>query len=247
MYSDVAIVIPSRIGSSRLKRKALAKIGNKTLIEHVLASVKLVMQENIYVATDSEEIAKLVQNAGAIAIMTSPGCPTGSDRVFQALKKIPQAKQLKYVINVQGDTPFIKPDVIEHIITRLKDNDCDIVTPVVKVDQVVANNPSNVKVVVDINWKAMYFSRSLIPHGGHEFLYHLGIYGFHVEALEKFVQLDHSNYEKCEQLEQLRALDHGMEIGVCMVDEIPISVDTASDLQKAIEYYHSNVTVQQLT
>ena len=237
-YSDVVIIVPSRIGSTRLPKKALEKIGNKTLIEHVVLRIKSKFKGNLYVATDSEEIANLVKKSDAIAIMTDEDCQTGSDRVFQAFKTIPYNDKIKYVINVQGDMPFVDLHVVGQIITMLKTEDYDIVTSGVKVGKDVAQAESNVKIVIDKQGRALYFSRSMIPHGGEEFLYHVGIYGFKVEALEKFIKLKKSKYEICEKLEQLRALENGMKIGVCVSNEIPVSVDTRRDLEKANLYYN---------
>ena len=237
-YSDVVIIVPSRIGSTRLPKKALEKIGSKTLIEHVVLRIKSKFKGNLYVATDSEEIANLVKKSDAIAIMTDEDCPTGSDRVFQAFKTIPHNDKIKYVINVQGDMPFVDLHVVGQIITMLKTEDYDIVTSGVKVGKDIAQAESNVKIVIDKQGRALYFSRSMIPHGGEEFLYHVGIYGFKVEALEKFIKLKKSKYEICEKLEQLRALENGMKIGVCVSNEIPVSVDTRRDLEKANLYYN---------
>jgi 3-deoxy-manno-octulosonate cytidylyltransferase (CMP-KDO synthetase) len=178
----------------------------------------------------------VVKIAGAVPIMTDPDCPTGSDRVFEALQTMPEGKKIKYIINVQGDMPFIKPSVVSDIINGLKSGVAEIMTAVAKVGEDVAASSSNVKVVVGKSNLAMYFSRSMIPHGAKEFLYHVGIYGFTREALEKFVNLPQSECEKLEKLEQLRALENGMKIGVVFSDEIPISVDTPEDLEKARKY-----------
>ena len=236
-HSDVAFIIPSRIGSTRLPNKALAAIGGKSMIEHVIARINAGSVNNLYVATDSEKIVEKVKNTGGIAIMTSEDCPTGSDRVYEAFKKIPNNDKIKYIINVQGDMPFVDYRVLKQIIDKLKNSDFDIVTPVVMVGSDIASKSSNVKVVVDINDKALYFSRSVIPHGAEEFLYHVGIYGYRAEALEKFVKLKETQYESVEKLEQLRALENGMRIGIVLSNEIPISVDTYEDLEKAREYY----------
>lgn len=237
VHSDVVFIIPSRIGSTRLPNKALAAIGDKSMIEHVIARINAGSMDNLYVATDSEKIIEKVKIAGGIAIMTSENCPTGSDRVYEAFQKIPNNDKIKYVINVQGDMPFVDHKVLNQIIDKLKNSDFDIVTPVVMVGSEIANSSANVKVVADINDKALYFSRSLIPYGAKEFLYHVGIYGYRTEALEKFVKLKESQYETVEKLEQLRALENGMRIGIVLSDEIPISVDTYEDLEKAREYY----------
>jgi 3-deoxy-manno-octulosonate cytidylyltransferase (CMP-KDO synthetase) len=242
-YSDVAVIIPARIGSTRLPRKALAKIGEKTLIEHVVQRIKSGFSGDLYVATDSEEIASLVQKSDAIAIMTDKDCPTGSDRVFQAFQTIPHHDRIKYIINIQGDMPFIDLLVVKQIISMLKVGDYDIVTSGVKVGSDIAQEESNVKVIVDKNGRALYFSRSMIPHGAKEFIYHVGIYGFKSQALEKFIKLEQSEYELCEKLEQLRALENGMKIGVCISAEIPISVDTKEDLEKANLYYSNAILI----
>lgn len=239
MHEDVAIIIPSRIGSTRLPRKALVKIGNKSLIEHVIAKLLPAYLDNLYVATDSEEIASIVKSNGATAIMTDENCKSGSDRVLEALYQIPNNDKIKYVINVQGDMPFVDPMLIKNIIDLLKEENSDIITPVVKVSKEIADNSSNVKVVVNNQGHAMYFSRSMIPFCASEFLYHVGIYGFARQALEKFVNLPQSKYENIEKLEQLRALENNMQIGVITANEIPISVDTPEDLEKAREYYAS--------
>lgn len=236
-HSDVAFIIPSRIGSTRLPNKALAAIGGKSMIEHVIARINAGSVNNLYVATDSEKIVEKVKTTGGIAIMTSEDCLTGSDRVYEAFKKIPNNDKIKYIINVQGDMPFVDYRVLKQIIDKLKNSDFDIVTPVVMVGSDIASKSSNVKVVVDINDKALYFSRSVIPHGAEEFLYHVGIYGYKAEALEKFVRLKETQYESVEKLEQLRALENGMRIGIVLSNEIPISVDTYEDLERAREYY----------
>lgn len=238
-HSDVAVIIPSRIGSTRLPSKALAMIGNKTMIEHVIERLCVPLKARLYVATDHDDIAAVAAKAGAVAIMTDPECPTGSDRVFEAYQKLPDKEKINYIINVQGDMPFIKHDAVADIISLLKQDQHDIVTSCVPIGEDVAKIESNVKVVVDKNNNALYFSRSLIPHGAKDFLYHVGIYGFTVKALKQFIDLEQSNYEKCEKLEQLRALENGMKIGICISNEIPISVDTPDDLKKAAMYYDS--------
>jgi len=236
-YSDVACIIPSRIKSTRLPNKALANIGGKSMIEHVISQLHNRAINNIYVATDSQQIAQKVSRTGAIAVMTSKHCLTGSDRVYEAFQAIPNNNKIKYIINIQGDMPFINYRVLQNIINKLRNTSFDIVTPVVKVNRDIANTNSNVKVVASIHGKALYFSRSLIPYGAKNFLYHVGIYGYRTPALKKFVTLNMTQYETIEKLEQLRALEHGMNIGIVMSNEIPISVDTYQDLEKARKYY----------
>ncbi|MGC0371373.1 MAG: hypothetical protein DGJ47_000059 [Rickettsiaceae bacterium] len=235
--SKFVIIIPSRIGSTRLPRKPLAKIGEKSVIEHLIDNLKK-FKDNLYIATDSQEIADVAVKNGTNPLMTGE-CATGSDRIYQAFNQIDDKENIKYVINIQGDMPFINDKTISNILERLERNDCDIVTAIAKIDADTAQNASNVKVVVDNNQNAMYFSRAMIPHGAKEFNYHVGVYGFKTKALEKFVHLSQTECEKHESLEQLRALENGMKIGVFNSDEIPISIDTPEDLKKAINYYNS--------
>jgi 3-deoxy-manno-octulosonate cytidylyltransferase (CMP-KDO synthetase) len=237
-FSDIAIIIPARIGSTRLPQKLIEKIGAMTVIEHVVTKIKPIIQGNLFVATDSQEIASYVTQHGAKAISTDKNCPTGSDRVLEAFTKIDNNDKIKFVINIQGDMPFIDPVVVKAMIDRYySKSDFDIITPVVKVGKDIAINPSNVKVVRDNVGKALYFSRSLIPFGGEEFLYHVGIYGFKTEALKKFVALPKGNYEATESLEQLIARENGMTIATFDCQQIPISIDTMEDLEKAREFY----------
>ncbi len=239
MHSDVAIIISSRLDSVRLPQKPLRFIGEVSMIEHVLRQVHLTTLKNIYVATDSEAIAEKVTDCGGQFILTTQECQSGTDRVCEAFQLIPDNQHINYILNVQGDMPFVEPKSIIKVIESLKSSHYDIMTPVVKVGIDIVNSPSKVTVVTGHNDKALYFSRSLIPHGAEEFLCHVGIYGFRKEALTKFRNLPTSTLELIEKLEQLRALQNDMSIGVCYVDNIPISVDTAEDLNKAIEFYQS--------
>lgn len=241
MHSDVAIIIPSRLDSVRLIKKPLQTIGNISMIEHVLRQVHATGLKNIFVATDSRAIAQKVTNYGGQFILTKPHCPSGTDRVYEAFQCIHDNHNIDYILNVQGDMPFIEPETIITVIENLKKSNYEIVTPVAKIDRQLASSNSNVKVVTDSNNRALYFSRSLIPHGASEFLYHIGIYGFRKTALKKFVTLPPSSLEQSEKLEQLRALENNMSIGICYVNNIPISVDTEEDLNQAIAFYQRHL------
>ncbi|MCP5369545.1 MAG: 3-deoxy-manno-octulosonate cytidylyltransferase [Rickettsiaceae bacterium] len=236
---DFVIIIPSRIGSTRLPRKPLVKIGDKLLIEHIILNLKDDFVDNLYIATDSHEIASLVESLGVNYIMTGE-CNTGTDRVYQAFQKL--GKKVKYIINLQGDMPFVTPQLIKNIVERLEKGDCDIATAIIKTDKQTIESESNVSVVIDKNDIAMYFSRCPIPYNSKEFHYHMGVYGFCADALTKFVNLPQTKYELSEKLEQLRALENGMKIGVCIANEAPISVDTEEDLAKAIQYYNKQLS-----
>lgn len=240
MYSDVAIIIPSRIGSQRLPEKPLKDIGGKSMVERVALQALASGSGKVYVATDSDKIERVLSCLPVEVIKTSEGVASGTDRVYEAFKKIKNNEAIKYIVNLQGDMPFIEPSTIKILVDFIKNSSFPIATPVAKVGIAEASGESNVKVVADKNSRALYFSRSLIPSGAQEFLYHVGMYAFRKGALEKFVNLEKSYLEKSENLEQLRALENGMEIGIVYVEDVPISVDTEGDLKKALGYCAKN-------
>lgn len=232
---EIVIIIPSRIGSTRLKEKALSLIGKKYNMIQLVALQAAKTGYPVIVATDSEKIAASIKDINIDYIMTDSSCDSGTDRVYQAFKQLKKnSPEIKYVINLQGDMPFIKDSTIVQVANTIqKPSLFPIITAVAPISRDIALSNSNVKVVIDSNNKALYFSRSIIPHFAENFLYHIGIYAFKSEILERFVNLPSSNLEKDENLEQLRALENGIDIGVCFVEDIPISVDTVEDLAKA--------------
>lgn len=237
-YKDTVIIIPARLGSTRLKNKALELIGDKTMIEHTYLRALELGLEHLYIATDALEIVDVVTKAGGKAIMTDTNLESGTDRVFQALQTVHNKNEIKYVINLQGDLPFVDSSIIADIISKLKNSEADIVTAVSKIDYDTAIDESNVKVVISDKDHALYFSRQMIPYNAKDYWYHIGIYGYRAEALEKFVSLAPSYLEKTEKLEQLRALENNMKIDICYAKSIPISVDTEKDLEKARKFYN---------
>lgn len=239
LNADVAVIIPARIESERLHQKPLQMIGSKSMIAHVVSAMQKLGIQHTYVATNSELIRQEVANYDGQCIMVQDFCKTGTDRVYKAFLQIPDRANIQYIVNVQGDMPFIKPNLVLDLIQHLKASNYDIMTPVAKVNEDFANGISNVKVVVDKLRKALYFSRNMIPWGSQDFLYHIGVYGFRKEKLEKFVSLGSSELEDAEGLEQLRALENGMSIGVCYSADVPISVDTMDDLNKAKEFVNN--------
>jgi 3-deoxy-manno-octulosonate cytidylyltransferase (CMP-KDO synthetase) len=241
MYDKTLIVIPSRIGSTRLARKPLEKIGTITMIEHVISRVKESNIPNICVATDNDDIFNLAISSGVMAVMTNENCPTGTDRVYDALANIEDSEKYDYVVNVQGDMPFVDPKSIIDLLEVLWKTDSDIVTPVVKVSREKVEDDASVCVVATKDNKALYFTRGVVPYYATEFLYHVGIYGFKRDSLTKFVNLPTSFLEQNEKLEQLRALENGMSIELSPASGIPISIDTKKDLEIALEYYNKNL------
>jgi 3-deoxy-manno-octulosonate cytidylyltransferase (CMP-KDO synthetase) len=235
-------IIPARLASTRLPNKPLSDICGKKMIERVYEqSLKTNLGET-YIACDSLEVKNLIENIGGKAIMTDPNLPSGTDRIYQALQQIENKDDFDYIVNLQGDLPIIDPKIIEKTANLIADSIFDITTIAVKInDQKDISDPNIVKVAManlsDIGGKALYFSRSAIPYSKDgDFYEHIGIYVYKKSSLEKFVQLPVSNLEKLEKLEQLRALENNMSIGVALADSKPISIDTESDLEKAKKF-----------
>lgn len=241
---DTLIVIPARVASTRLPNKMLADIGGKPLIVHTWESVISGGFSDVVVACDGREIADAVEQAGGKAVLTSPDLASGTDRVHAAYKAYDKEGKYKFIVNVQGDMPFVEPKLVSEVVELIKNSNYDMATVAsttsddsYKLDQVVkpviAYDNENER-----TGKALYFSRSPIPFGG-PFFKHVGIYGFRAESLNKFVSLPQSKLEKSERLEQLRAIENGMTIGIKVLDlEHPISVDTAADLEQARTYFN---------
>lgn len=237
MLSKTAVIIPIRMHSSRLPGKFHKLIGDKPMIIHVLEKAQLSGIPHVYVAVDHEEHFNLVEKYGGKAIMTSTEHQSGTDRVYEAAQIIDPEEKLEYVINLQGDMPFIKPESISKVVD-FKNHDFDISTlaTVIKSHDDI-NNINVVKIAMTPDGNALYFSRSPIPYNAKTYHYHLGIYAFRRSALKKFVNLKQSQLELCERLEQLRALENGMKIQVIEVEETTISVDTEDDMKMARSYF----------
>jgi len=237
MSSKTVIIIPSRIGSTRLPEKPLKMIGEYTMIEHVVHKALKSHCGEVFVSTDSWVIAEKASIAGAHPIIVTKEVKTGTDRVWEALKEIEKTTKVDYIINLQGDLPLVSPKIISTISTVLKKSKAEIVTPVIKEICDTPNNTSRVKVVKTTDNMALYFSRNMIPYGADWYWHHIGIYGFKRKALKDFVKLPQSYTEATENLEQLRALENGMKIEICEVDENVVSVDTSNDLETVRNLY----------
>jgi 3-deoxy-manno-octulosonate cytidylyltransferase (CMP-KDO synthetase) len=210
----------------------LKKIGDLSLIERVALNINNYDLADIFVATDSKEIADIIRKHNINVLMTDVELNSGTDRVYNCFKQINNTKY-KYVINIQGDMPFIAKNSILTMINLLKTQEFNMVTAAIKIGEATAEDPNNVKIVKSKSGKALYFSRSKIPYNAKEYLYHVGIYGFTANGLRDFCNLEYSSYESSEKLEQLRALENGMDIGISVIKELPISIDTQEDLEKA--------------
>lgn len=231
-----AIFIPARMESTRLPGKPLANINGKPMIMHVLERAKETGIADVYVACAEAEIATAVEAGGGKAILTDPTHPSGTDRIYEALQKT--GGQYDFIINVQGDLPSLDPQIIKVALATMEEfPDADIVTlaAVITLED-EKNNPNVVKAVVSPRGsrtgKALYFTRATAPYGEGELLHHIGLYVYRKAALDKFVNLPPSTLEKREKLEQLRALENGMNIYVANVDTVPLGVDTLEDLEK---------------
>lgn len=233
------IIIPARLSASRLPQKPLALIGGKPLVLHVLERGLQANIGRVIVACDDEKIAAIVKDAGGEVCLTHPVLPSGSDRVYAAATLIDPDENYNIIINLQGDMPFIDPQVIKYSFEPLQNENVDIATLAVKLEnEERKNNPSIAKIAM-VEGKnpniqqALYFSRSVIPHGARMHYHHIGLYSYRRQALKTFVHHPPSPLELAEKLEQLRALEAGLRIDVRIVDAVPFEVNTPEDLEES--------------
>ncbi|HEX3939518.1 MAG TPA: 3-deoxy-manno-octulosonate cytidylyltransferase [Xanthobacteraceae bacterium] len=236
--ADVLILIPARQGATRLPGKPLADIGGQPMIVHVLRRAQAAAIGPVAVATDSAEIAEIVDKAGGTAVMTRSDHASGSDRIFEALGKLDSQARAEIILNLQGDLPTIAPDLIRAALAPLADPAVDIATLAAEIRVAEERgNPNVVKIVGTpvgpARLRALYFTRATAPFGDGPLYHHIGLYAYRRAALDRFVALPPSPLECREKLEQLRALEAGMRIDVSIVDTVPLGVDTPADLEKA--------------
>lgn len=240
MVLNPIVLIPARLGSTRLPGKVLADIGGKPMIAHVLERARAAGLGPVAVACGEARVAEQVEKFGGIAVLTEPDLPSGSDRICAALRSLDPAGKHDVVVNLQGDLPSIAPSYLATVLKPLA-HGYDIGTLVAAITtEAERNAPSVVKCACAFAdgaevALALYFSRNLIPSGEGPFWHHIGIYAYRRAALERFVSLPPSPLEQREKLEQLRALEAGMRIGAARVAEAPFGVDTAEDLERARE------------
>lgn len=236
-------VIPSRYASTRFPGKPLVKIGNKSMVQRVYEQATQCPDlEKVIVATDDQRIYDHVLSFGGHVCMTSEDHQSGTDRCFEVSRK--EKEQFDYVINIQGDEPFISPIQIGQL-AALLDGKAELATQIRKItDSEAIFNSNVVKAITDIHGKAIYFSRHPIPYirGKQEsewimhqtFYQHIGIYAYRSDILSKITQLPLSNLEKSESLEQLRWIENGFSIQTALTDFINIGIDTPEDLEKVM-------------
>ena len=237
------VIIPVRYDSSRLPGKPLAEIGHKPMIQWVVErTMRASLISRVIVATDDERIQACVRDFGGDVIMTPRGIPSGTDRVALVASDL----NVDIVVNVQGDEPFIEPDEVDQAVGILIDDDqADMGTLVKKITNVEEMENTNiVKVVVDEQMHAMYFSRGVIPYSRdtstltalcqeNTFYKHVGIYSYRKDFLLRLSRWGPTRLEKIERLEQLRVLEKGCRIKVGETSFEPVGVDTMEDLQRA--------------
>jgi 3-deoxy-manno-octulosonate cytidylyltransferase (CMP-KDO synthetase) len=237
---NIVGIIPARYASTRFPGKPLALIAGKPLIQRVVEQCqKAKSLSEVVVATDDERIYDAARNFCHVE-MTSPNHPSGSDRIAEAAGKI----RCDAVVNIQGDEPMMEPAVIDSVAGALAN--CEMSTAATQIKDVAELlSPNVVKTVVNAGGRALYFSRRTIPYlresasasadeqlGAFPFLKHLGIYGYRRETLLRLVKFPVSPLENAEKLEQLRALENGIEIAVVRVDHDSVGVDTPEDVAK---------------
>ena len=235
---DVLVLIPARMAASRLPGKPLVDIGGVPMIVHVLRRAQAANIGPVVVATDSADIAAVVEKAGGRAVLTRTDHASGSDRIFEALGQIDPDGRVSIVVNVQGDLPALDPSELGAALAPLADPAVDIATIAAVIHKAEERtNPNVVKVVgTEIargRLRALYFTRATAPHGDGPLYHHIGLYAYRRAALVRFVGLPPSVLERREKLEQLRALEAGMRIDVAIVETVPLGVDTPEDLAAA--------------
>jgi len=236
------IIIPARIGSSRFPNKVLADIAGVPMVIRTAMAVDDV--DEVAIATDSQEVSDIANHYDYKAVLTSTTHQSGTDRIFEAAQLL-NLSQNEIIINVQGDEPFIEPSLVQAIYDLTKSNRENhniIMNSAYKyITNPEADDPNIVKVVTDKSDIALYFSRAKIPYPrDHHFDHykgHLGIYGFTMQSLKVFCDLDSSPLEHIEKLEQLRTLYHGYQVAMIEVETDSFGIDTLEDLERAMKFH----------
>jgi 3-deoxy-manno-octulosonate cytidylyltransferase (CMP-KDO synthetase) len=235
----IIAVIPARYASTRFPAKLMQDLGGKTVILRTYeAAVNTELFDDVFVVTDSDLIFKEIEKNGGKAIMSIKEHESGSDRIAEAVENL----DVDIVVNVQGDEPFINKEPLQKVIEVFK-NDLEKKVDLASLMREISDweaieNPNNVKVIVDQNGLALYFSRSVIPYPreknvGVRYFQHIGIYAFRKAALMDFYRLPMQSLEASEKLEQLRYLEYGKKIKMVETTHVGIGIDTPEDLEKA--------------
>lgn len=237
-----AVVIPARYGSTRFPAKIVAAKTGKPLVQHVVEQAKKCkLVREVIVATDDQRIVDALAPFKTRCVMTSPAHQSGTDRIAEIARNLTD----DIVVNVQGDEPEIEPWIIDGLIDRLMSSDEDMSTAATKFpDGADVNDPNLVKVVTDVKGRAIYFSRSPIPHHRDKneraqaaYHLHLGIYAYRRDFLLHFASWKPTPLEQTEKLEQLRALEHGCSVFVMPVERATHGIDTQEQYEAFVRRY----------
>jgi 3-deoxy-manno-octulosonate cytidylyltransferase (CMP-KDO synthetase) len=233
------IIIPARLSSSRLPNKVLADINGIPMVIKTALTAKKV--DEVVIATDSKEVIEVAKKYNIEAILTDKNHKSGSDRIKEA-SDILKLKEDELIINLQGDEPFIEEKILQNLKTtleKIKNREFVMASCYKEIDEIEAEDPNLVKVVIDKNSDAIYFSRSKIPYNRdnsvHTYKGHIGLYGFNKKSLDKFCEIS-AEIEDIEKLEQLRVIYNSYKIKMIKVKTKSFGIDTIEDLQKAREY-----------
>jgi 3-deoxy-manno-octulosonate cytidylyltransferase (CMP-KDO synthetase) len=236
------IIIPARLASTRFPQKVLADIGGLPMV--VRTAKKVAHLDKVVIAADDEKIISVCKKYGIDAMLTSTTHKSGTDRINECAN-ILNLDDDELIINVQADEPFIEPEVVKSLMVKLKmlqkEEESFIMGSCYNaINTESADDPNLVKVVLDNNDNAIYFSRSKIPYnqgGGAKYFGHIGIYGFSKESLNEFCNLKDAPIEDIEKLEQLRAIYHQKKITMVKVSSTGFGIDTKEDLKRAIDIF----------
>ena len=238
------ILIPSRLAAKRLPNKPLLKINNLSIINHVYAKATSTGIGDVYVATGDKEIFNEVKEKGGKCILTEKVHHTGTDRIFEAYKKL-KVNNIEYIINLQGDEPMIDIQDMKNLYKKAKNNKSEIATLACKIkDDIILNKENIVKVITENQLSKKNFSKAKnflrqASSNNKNIYHHIGIYMYKVSVLEKFINLNQTQNEISQKLEQLRALDNNFSIDVILANSVPLGVDTHEDymeIKKLMEY-----------
>ena len=242
------VVIPARLNSTRLPNKVLLDLNGKSVVQRVYEQCKKAQSiDEVYIATDSQKVKEVCSSFTNNIILTDEKHQSGTDRIAEAISDI----DCDIIINVQGDEPFIEPSLIDKLANSFKNSDTIMSSAMHKISKVEElKSPNVVKVTIDKNSNALYFSRSIIPHHRDEwetllnhhidipvplkFYRHLGIYGYTKDFLIKYSQMEQSYLERLEKLEQLRVLENGYKIKMIETNYNSIGIDTQEDYKMAL-------------
>ncbi len=239
----IAGIIPARYASTRFPGKPLIDIQGKTMIQWVYEAARKANLDRLVVATDDERILQHVQSFGGEAIMTGADHPSGTDRCNDAAAQLGDG--YKYVINIQGDEPFLDPEQINELVAILKDGTVELATQMIAVNNhEELFDTGEVKIVLNDKMEALYFSRMVIPfikgvdekewHNHHTYYRHVGMYAYRRDVLERITRLPVSSLERAESLEQLRWLEHGFRIKCVTTRFESHCIDTPEDIEKVL-------------